>query len=109
MNVKEKIRIIKYSRMSKEEKVLREIFSNTKMTYLNEHILEFYYKDNFLLEYDDNHNIIIYDIDMIFSEFQYYDFVDVDEILTPNETTNIITKLMDEYFNITNVSEVKHI
>jgi hypothetical protein len=92
------------SNLSEEEQVLREVFSKTKMRFLNEHFLEFNFGDKFLLEYDDLNNNVSFDIEMIYEEFKSSK---IETKLNETEISVIIKKLMKEVFNIDGLNNVQ--
>ena len=102
MQIKEKIKKIKYNRISKEEKVLMEIFSSLQLKYVNENIINFYYNDYYLIEYIIDSCIIVYDIDKIFIEFKNNGIVDN---IQKDKVTEIVKKLLFEYFNINKIND----
>lgn len=91
--------------VSKEEQILREIFSKTKMEYVNEHFLEFNFGDKLLLTYDDLNNNVSFDIEIIYEELKinHVDYLN----LKTDEISEIIRKLMSEVFNIENLVNLK--
>ncbi|MEI6754068.1 MAG: hypothetical protein WCK78_13000 [Paludibacter sp.] len=93
----------KLNKLSKEEQVLREIFSNTKMKYINEHFFEFNFGYKSLLTYDDLNNNVTYDIEIIYEEFRNRD---INRLLTLDELSETIKKLMKEVFNIDNLNHI---
>lgn len=88
---------------SKQEQVLNEIFSNTNMEYLNEHLLELNFGNNSLLIYNDLLNSVEFDIQAISDEFRIRS---IDQILTSDELAESIKRVMSKVFNIDNISSI---
>lgn len=104
MNIEKNIQYKEFNRTSKEEQVLREIFLNTKLEYINEHFLVFNFGDKLLLTYDDLNNNVIFDIEMIYDELKI-NHVDYLNSKT-DEISETIRKLMSEVFNIENIANL---
>jgi hypothetical protein len=102
-NEKKNMQNKEFNSYSKEEQVLKEIFSKTKIEYINEHFLEFNFEDKSLLIFDDLNNNVTFDIEIIYDEFKNHG---IDTKLNENEISEKIKKLMNELFNIDNLNHI---